>query len=687
MKVCFITKYPPIQGGVSAQCYWAARGLAERGHQVRIVTNANEVEDVFKIDLATEDLTENGSYRPNFPRVGGSVEVDSTDWPDRRRIYYIPIGNPTVSRLVSRALNAVADGGCEVIFSQYLEPYGVVASIVSAWTGKPYIFKHAGSDLFRLMDVGDLQPCYREVLRRAHRVITGGPAQKVVRAHGVADSQIVTCVRFGVPKVAFNPGAPPADLNHMLANVGSRWARADGDLAPLVEPLEPGLPVLGIYGKLGEQKGTFDLLLAMRLLIDQGFPFHLMVLGRGWQEAEFGEQVARLGLARYVRMHPFVPHWRVPGFIRSCDAVAFLERDFAIRAHTPTIPSEVLSCATCLVISEEVLRKQIFRAGARHRENLLVVADPRDHSELAHALRFALTDVVRARQIGAAGYRLTEELPDITGYVAGLEELLSAVVSEPALVRSRRNPESATEERLDPSVVVERLYPYTTALLGSASQQLARTALAGSRIGSVPTGPREFATAVGARLLDSLAAQSLPHVEDMCRYERQIHAWTSEHDREAEPERPKTVFDLDELGKSGARFCLCGDLAVEVFTYDIEELAQRIVRREAIPDDVSTHFRVEGGLLVLFHRGSFPQRISRATATLIAILHDGALTFCELRARLSDALAVSRHEVGERDLADIMESLFWEGIILVQSSRPRSAEVNSEIRNQKEAVA
>src|SRR4051812_5478487 len=205
MKLCFITKYPPIQGGVSTQCYWAARGLAERGHEIRVVTNADEVEDVFRVDLSPEDLAENGPYCPSFPATGGKVEVDSTDRPDRRNIYYIPQGNPTVSRLVSRALMAVETYNSEVIFSQYLEPYGVTASIVGAWTGTPYVFKHAGSDLFRLMEVPDLQPCYREVLRRAHRVISGGPAQQVVCAHGVAEPQIATGVSFGLPKFAFHP--------------------------------------------------------------------------------------------------------------------------------------------------------------------------------------------------------------------------------------------------------------------------------------------------------------------------------------------------------------------------------------------------------------------------------------------------------------------------------------------------
>ena len=671
MKVCFITKYPPIQGGVSTQCYWAARGLAGRGHLVRVVTNADEVEDVFKIDLSPDDLADGGPYQPRFPGTGGRVEVDSTDKPDRSKIYYIPLGNPTISRLVSRALNAVRNDGCEVIFSQYLEPYGLAASIVGAWTGTPFVFKHAGSDLFRLMDVPDLQPCYREVLCRAHRVITGGPSQQVVRSHGVSEEQIASAMGFSLPKAAFYPGASSADLDLWLASARARWANAQSDLATLVEPLEPGLPVLGIYGKLGEQKGSFDLLQAARLLINQGFPFHLVVLSRGWQEAEFVRQIAELGLARYVRMHPFVPHWRIPGFIRACNAVAFLERDFAIHAHTPTIPTEVLTCGTCLVVSEEVLRKQMFRASSRQHENLIVVANPRDHVELARALRYALEDRDRAQRIGMAGHSLTEDLPDVANYVDGLERVLESVIDAPAPARARPSAASQEEDRLDPIAVVERLYPYTAALLGSERVQAARMALSGTMIGSEPMEPRDFAVAVGQRLLEAVNTIGLDHQHNMCRYERMMHEWAAKRDTTTESVGGLAAFDGGDFAPSSARISLQDDIAIEVFDHDVEELAQIIARRDPLPADADTRFRAKDGLLVLFHRGSFPQKVNRSTAMLLALLRDGPLTVSEIHARLGEAFGVKPVEVATRDLVDILQGLFWESIIGIEIDRPQ----------------
>ena len=39
---------------------------------------------------------------------------------------------------------------------------------------------------------------------------------------------------------------------------------------------------------------------------------------------------------------PFLPHWRVPEFLRGCLAVCCLEQGFQITFHTPIIPREVL---------------------------------------------------------------------------------------------------------------------------------------------------------------------------------------------------------------------------------------------------------------------------------------------------------------------------------------------------------
>ena len=55
MKICMISKYPPIEGGVSSKTYWTAKALGERGHEVHIVTNALEVEEEYREGIDIND--------------------------------------------------------------------------------------------------------------------------------------------------------------------------------------------------------------------------------------------------------------------------------------------------------------------------------------------------------------------------------------------------------------------------------------------------------------------------------------------------------------------------------------------------------------------------------------------------------------------------------------------------------
>jgi hypothetical protein len=109
--------------------------------------------------------------------------------------------------------------------------------------------------------------------------------------------------------------------------------------------------------------------------------------------------------------------------------VAFLERDFPIAVHGPQIPTEVISCGTCLVVSGEVARKQATVRQMRNRENVIVVGDPKQVFVLADALRYALEDPARAAEIGRRGFA---ELRGDRGPGTGLEalEALLAEVAE-----------------------------------------------------------------------------------------------------------------------------------------------------------------------------------------------------------------------------------------------------------------
>ncbi|MFJ9842545.1 glycosyltransferase [Kitasatospora sp. NPDC101155] len=646
MNICFLTKYPPIQGGVSMHCYWAARGLAERGHRVFVVTNADEVEETFRIRIPETDRVGSGAYAPEFPESGGRVIVTSTQPPDRRELYYVPLGNPTVSRLAGLATELIRAHDCEVIFSYYLEPYGVAAHLASRFTGVPYVFKHAGSDLHRLMQVPELRTTYTEVLRGANRLISRGPSRTRLLEAGVDESAITSCAAFGLPADLFTPVGPSRPLSQWIAT-GSEPAR----------PVDSGLPILGVYGKLGEFKGSFDLLHAMRRLFSDGFRFNLAAAVQGWQQDAFTRLAGRLGLADHVHLIPFMPHWSIPEFIRSCTAVAFLERDFPIAAHTPTIPSEIIACGGCLVVSTEVARKQLFRAAIRDRRNV-VVTDPLRHDELAAALRYALEDGARAQDIGRRGHVELGYEPTYESYVGELEQLLISVAAEPTGSSSpSRRPDTAGADPTGVAQAVPGLYPRTQALLTADDERRLHRAAQADGSHRDAADRRALALRVGRLLLGILPPHAVV-AREVCRYEYKIHEWTRDATRDKPTAPPGAELDW-RARPDRARPRLVGQAEIVEFSCDVEPVLEALAAGRQAPAG-------EGPLKVLFHEATAPLRVSEPTAWVVELLRTGDLTvdqIADLARERYDATGPHSDRTSAAQCLDVLEGLCWEGVV------------------------
>ncbi|GLW10385.1 hypothetical protein Misp01_55130 [Microtetraspora sp. NBRC 13810] len=383
MRICAIVKYPPIQGGISALSYWTVHGLAQAGHQVTVVTNAEEVEDDFRMLLTAADRA---LLEADYPG-GGAVRLAATRRPAPAHVPYSPL---YVTKLAALATDEIRRGGCDLIYAHYLEPYGLAAHLASSWTGVPHVLRHAGSDRVRLLGEPELSAAYREILRRADAV--AGQPCSVSGFGAVAEPVAPRAGRF-VPSCWQT--AARLDVNTLIAGL------AEHPWVTNTAPLPAGPPVIAVYGKLGETKGSFDLLAALAEVHDAGRRFSLLVMGGGWRREAFAEAVERHGLGPVTWTLPFLPHWRVPGFLRRADAVCVLERDFPVAAHMPALPAEVLAAGTCLIVSEEVAAKQ--RPALRDGVNALVVADPRDTAALAAVVTRVLDDLQAARRIGAAG--------------------------------------------------------------------------------------------------------------------------------------------------------------------------------------------------------------------------------------------------------------------------------------------
>lgn len=446
MRICFVGKYPPIEGGVSAQTYWAVRGLAERGHQVFVVTNASEVEEAFRIHLEPQD---DSFLAPGFPN-GGAVRVFSPE-PYGPRMSHIPRSDAFVSKLAGMALRVVEGFDCEVIIGSYFEPYGLAAWLAAQWSGTRLLLEHAGSDLDRLMRLPDLAAAYKHMLRSASGVITGSSLATRFLGMGVSAEALFMSAPYGVPAM-FAPQTPPLPAGEIerLALVRPPGTRA----------FDPALPVVGMYGKPGKVKGTYDLIAALGMLRESGLDFSLLLLSGVSQQGQLTEALARSGLDDRTWVLPFLPHWRVASFIRACTAVCFLERDFSVAIHGPAVAREVLACGTCLVLSGEIHRKQRNRDQLIDGESVVLVPDPKDRDILAKQLRSVIEQPETAAGTGARGRLTLAEFPGFDGFVDAWEAI---VAGRPAGFGHGTGPAA---ERID------AILPWARPLLGDALDQL-----------------------------------------------------------------------------------------------------------------------------------------------------------------------------------------------------------------------
>jgi glycosyltransferase involved in cell wall biosynthesis len=421
VKICIMGKFPPIQGGVSMRTYWAAHALAQRGHEVHVVTNAKEVRPPFRMHMRPQDWA-----RCEARYGAGSVTVHWTDPVDRSQSF-IPMAAPFVTKLTTIAARVHSERQLDVIYSHYLEPYGVAAHLAAQMTGVPHVARMAGSDAGRLWRHPQLEMLYDHVLRSAEMVIAAGTVAERAARRGVDPSRIVFGGGFVVPDDVFAPDGPALDLAALRAEVQS-----DPDLRDLLWGDFAGdKPYFGVCGKLGESKGSFALLAAMHRLKRSGLDVGLVALAQGQPsvQKQFRARARKLGLLDRVLQIPFLPHWRVPEFLRGCIAVCCLEQDFPIVFHSPIIPREVLLCGACLVGSTEVIRKLPAYGQLVHGYGCVAIEDVNDVEALSERLAAIVRDPKPAAAVGARGRSFARELQRGMPFAQTLERLLKAAAT------------------------------------------------------------------------------------------------------------------------------------------------------------------------------------------------------------------------------------------------------------------
>src|SRR5262249_24403155 len=142
---------------------------------------------------------------------------------------HIPQSSAFVTKLATLAARAHAERPFDVIYSHYLEPYGIAGHLAAQMTGVPHVVRMAGSDAGRLWLHPQFELLYDHVLRSGERRVATGPVAERTAARGVAPDRIAAGGAFVIPEHLFTPEGPPLDLAALRREVVQ-----DPELAPLL---------------------------------------------------------------------------------------------------------------------------------------------------------------------------------------------------------------------------------------------------------------------------------------------------------------------------------------------------------------------------------------------------------------------------------------------------------------------
>jgi glycosyltransferase involved in cell wall biosynthesis len=287
------------------------------------------------------------------------------------------------------------------------------------------------------------------VLKSAEAVICGGTVARYAVSRGIDPGRITFDSRIVVPDDLFSPQGSALDLAGLRAE-----ADEDHYLRDMIwGDFDGARPYFGIYGKLGERKGSFALLAALARLKREGIDVGLVALAHGQPAVEqaFRARVRALELQDRVLQLPFLPHWRVPEFLRGCLAVCCLEQGFPITFHMPIIPREVLLAGTCLVGSTEVLRKLPGHGQLIHGYGCVAVKDVTDEAALSQQLAAIATDPGPRSAVGARGRIFARGLQEGVAFPQTLEQILVAAAARRSVgtARHRRGDEVTKEGSIE----------------------------------------------------------------------------------------------------------------------------------------------------------------------------------------------------------------------------------------------
>ncbi len=320
MNILKISKFPPIEGGESSKAFWITRELCKRGINIFLLTNAFEVENMYRSKLSAEDIA--NLSLPNFKMFNTSpFNIPK----------FIPYYNPFDLKLISKGIEIIENQNIDIIEGSYLLPYGFVASYLSKLYDLPLIISHAGSDITRLLNSPHFSNVLNQVLKSAHRIITFPNGKEMFQNLDIDVDRVIETKSF-INTDVFCPIQTKSSLSKLLGK-------------------EVNSPIISHFGKMERGKGVMNLIECISKVKSD---FTLIFFGNGRDMERIQESVAATKIRDKTVFHEFIPPWKMPLYISSSDCILSVEHNFGVNIHGPILPREAMSCGTPVLISNEI---------------------------------------------------------------------------------------------------------------------------------------------------------------------------------------------------------------------------------------------------------------------------------------------------------------------------------------------
>lgn len=279
-KIALLSKYPPLEGGIAAKAYWLARGLAERGHEIHVITN--------KISAGQEYQIAQGDKEP---AVAPNLEVHR---PSNEIPWHIPDDEENALALLNLAINVVRKHSIQILDTGYLIPYGILGHLTKCSTGVRHVIRHGGSDIEKFLKGRIWGTLINETVTHTDIMVT--------------DTQYQDLLEQITPRLVVQPAYIPDDRTFI----------PNGTRRPKNR--------LAVIGKINHYWQHKHLKLITDIMLQLTGDFDCWIVGQGKGMTGFKESLGSDAVSDF-KWCPFVAPWEMPRLLSELDALFIFESE------------------------------------------------------------------------------------------------------------------------------------------------------------------------------------------------------------------------------------------------------------------------------------------------------------------------------------------------------------------------